>query len=155
MLIDRAAVERVERYVEMGKAQGSLLFGGARPPGDEYAKGCYFEPTAFAFADQFCPVCRDEIFGPVVSVLTFDNDDEALALANDTGYGLLVSLWTREPERQRYSVRRLEVGVVTVNSASALSHRTPWGGFKQSGIGRRYGEMGLEPFFEYKTVWIS
>ena len=155
VLIDKAAIERVEHYVEMGKAQGSLLFGGARPPGDEYAKGCYFEPTAFAFADQSCPVCRDEIFGPVVSVLTFDSDDEALALANDTDYGLLASLWTRESERQRYFARRLEMGIVTINSASMLSHRTPWGGFKQSGIGRRYGEMGLEPFFEYKTVWIS
>ena len=154
MLIDRVAVERVESYVEMGEAQGSLLFGGTRPPGDDYAKGCYFEPTAFAFADQSCPVCRDEIFGPVVSVLIFDRDDEALALANDTDYGLLVSLWTREAERQRYFVRRLEVGVMTINSASAISHRTPWGGFKQSGIGRRYGEMGLESFFEVKTVWI-
>ena len=83
-------------------------------------------------------------------MLTFASDDEALALANDTDYGLLVSLWTREAERQRYFVRRLEVGVVAINSASMLSHRTPWGGFKQSGIGRRYGEMGLEPFFEYK-----
>ena len=153
LLIDRAAIERVERYVEMGKAQGDLLFGGVRPPGAEYAKGCYFEPTAFAFADQSGPVCRDEIFGPVVSVLTFDSDDEVLALANDTDYGLLVSLWTLAPERQRYFVRRLEVGVVAINSASMLSHRTPWGGFKQSGLGRRYGDLGLEPFFEYKTVW--
>ncbi len=155
LLVDRAEVERVEQYVEMGKAQGSLLFGGTRPTGDEYAKGCYFDPTAFAFPDQSSPVCRDEIFGPVVSVLSFDSDEEALALANDTDYGLLVSLWTQEPVRQRHFVRRLEVGVVTINSGSALSHRTPWGGFKQSGIGRRYGEMGLEPFFEYKTVWIS
>ena len=153
LLIDRAAVERVEHYVELGKAQGDLLFGGARPPGAEYAKGCYFEPTAFAFVDQASPVCRDEIFGPVVSVLTFARDDEALALASDTDYGLLVSLWTLDPERQRYFVRRLEVGVVAINSASMLSHRTPWGGFKQSGLGRRYGELGLEPFFEYKTVW--
>ena len=155
MLIDGAAVERVERYAEMGKAQGTLLFGGSRPTGDEYAKGCYFEPTAIAFEDQASPVCRDEIFGPVVSVLNFDSDEEALALANDTDYGLLVSLWTQEPQRQRYFVRRLEVGIVAVNSGSMLSHRTPWGGFKQSGIGRRYGEMGLEPFFEYKTVWVS
>jgi acyl-CoA reductase-like NAD-dependent aldehyde dehydrogenase len=155
MLIDRAAVARVERYVEIGKAQGSLLFGGAQPLGDEYVKGCYFEPTAFDFTDQSSQVCRDEIFGPVVSVLTFDSDEEALALANDTDYGLLVSLWTREAGRQRYFARRLEVGIVTINSASMLSHRTPWGGFKQSGIGRRYGEMGLEPFFEYKTVHIG
>ena len=81
--------------------------------------------SAFAFADQSSPVCRDEIFGPVVSVLTFESDKEALALANDTDYGLLVSLWTREPKRQRYCIRRLEVGVVAVNNASMLSHRTP------------------------------
>ncbi len=155
MLIDGAAIERVERYVEMGNAQGELLFGGRRPHGAEYAQGCYFEPTAFAFANQSSRVCRDEIFGPVVSVLTFDNEEEALALANDTEYGLLVSLWTQESGRQRYFVRRLEVGIVAVNSGTALSQRTPWGGFKQSGIGRRYGEVGLEPFFEYKTVWVS
>lgn len=97
----------------------------------------------------------DRLYYKWVLLMANDSDEEALALANDTDYGLLVSLWTREPERQRYFIRRLEVGVVAVNSASALSHRTPWGGFKQSGIGRRYGEMGLEPFFEYKTVWIS
>lgn len=155
LLVDSAAVERVERYVEMGRQQGELLFGGSRPTGAEHARGCYFEPTAIAFADQSSPVCREEIFGPVVSVIPFDDDDEALALANDTNYGLIVSLWTKDAERQRYFVRRLDVGIVTVNSGSALSHRTPWGGFKESGIGRRYGEMGLEAFFEYKTVWIS
>ena len=89
------------------------------------------------------------------AALTFDNDEEAQALANDTDYGLLVSRWTEEPERQSYYVRRLEVGIVAINSGSALSHRTPWGGFKQNGIGRRYGAVGLEPFFEYKTVRVS
>jgi len=155
LLFDKTAVERVERYVEMGKEHGSLLFGGNRPSGDEYAKGCYFEPTAFAFADQSSRVCRAEIFGPLVSILSFDSDDEALAMANDTDYGLIASVWTQAPERQRYFIQQLEMGIVTINSASMLSHRTPWGGFKQSGIGRRYGEMGLERFFEYKTVWIS
>ena len=154
MLIDQTAIERVERYVELGKQHGTLLFGGKRPQEEKYAKGCYFEPTAFAFDDQSSPVSRDEIFGPIVSVLTFNSDEDALELANDTDYGLLVSLWTQDAERQRYFARRLEVGVVTINSGSMLSHRTPWGGFKQSGIGRRYGDMGLEPFFEYKTVWI-
>jgi acyl-CoA reductase-like NAD-dependent aldehyde dehydrogenase len=155
LLIDKTAVERIEGYVETGQAEGELLFGGARPSGEEFAKGCYFEPTVFAFKDQSSSVCRDEIFGPVVSVLTFDSDDEALVLANDTDYGLLASVWTQKSDRQRHFVRRLDVGIVTFNRGSALSHRTPWGGFKQSGIGRRYGEMGLEPFFEYKTVWVS
>ncbi len=89
----------------------------------------------------------------MLSVLSFNSDEEALA--NDTDYGLLVSLWTGDPRRQRFLARRAEVGVVCVNSASNLSHRTPWGGFRQSGIGRRYGDMGIEPFFEYKTVWVS
>lgn len=155
MLIDRAAIERVERYVDIGKSQGVLLFGGSRPPGEAYAKGCYYEPTAIQFEDQTSPVCRDEIFGPVVSVLTFEDDEDALTMTNDTDYGLLASLWTHDADRQRYLTRRLEVGIVAINSASKLSHRTPWGGFKQSGIGRRYGEIGLEPFFEHKTVWIS
>ena len=119
---------------------------GQRPSGDEYAQGCYFEPTAFAFDDQSNPVCRDEIFGPVISILGFDSDEEALTLANDTEYGLLASLWTQDAKRQRYCIRQLEVGIVTVNSASQLSYQALWGGFKQSGIGRRYGEMGLGPF---------
>ena len=127
---------------------------GQRPSGDEYAQGCYFEPTAFAFDDQSNPVCRDEIFGPVISILGFDSDEETLTLANDTEYGLLASLWTQDAKRQRYCIRRLEMGIVTVNSASQLSHQAPWGGFKQSGIGRRYGEMGQAPFFEHKTVWV-
>ena len=117
-------------------------------------QGCYFEPTAFAFDNQSNSVCRDEIFGPVISILGFDSDEEALALANDTEYGLLASLWTQDAKRQRYYIRRLETGIVTVNSGSQLSHQAPWGGFKQSGIGRRYGEMGLAPFSEHKTVWV-
>ena len=127
-----------------------MLFSGTRPPGEEYAKGCYFEPTAFAFADQSSPVCRDEIFGPVVSVLTFASDDEALALANDTDYGLLVSLWTQDPERQRYFVRRLEVGIVAINSASMLSHRTPWGGLSRAALAGVTARWGWSLFLNTK-----
>ena len=155
LLIDNTAIDRVERYAERGKQDGTLLFGGDRATHDAYAKGCYFHPTAFAFDDQFSPLCREEIFGPILSVLSFETDEEALALTNDTDYGLLASVWTQDANRQRYFTQRLEFGIVTVNSASMLSHRTPWGGYKQSGIGRRYGDLGLEPFFEHKTVWIS
>ena len=88
-------------------------------------------------------------------MLTFASDDEALALANDTDYGLLVSLWTQDSERQRYFVRRLEVGIVAINSASMLSHRTPGVVLSRAALAGATARWVLEPFFEYKTVWIS
>lgn len=110
-------------------------------------------PTAIEFSDQSSAVCQDEIFGPVLSILEFDTDEEALTLANATDYGLIASLWTQDTQRMRYFTQHLEMGTVAINRGGGLSTRSPWGGFKQSGIGRRYGEQGLEPFFEYKTVW--
>lgn len=131
----------------MSVKKSDLLIGGQmRPP----TSGRYYplySPIDGTLVAEVADASRADVDR------AFDSDDEALALANDTDYGLLVSLWTLDPERQRYFVRRLEVGVVAINSTSMLSHRTPWGGFKQSGLGRRYGELGLEPFFEYKTVW--
>lgn len=153
LLIDRSSIQRVEGYVDLGKKTGQLLFGGRKPVHEKYTEGCYFEPTCFIFKDQSSPVCRDEIFGPVLSVIEFDDDDEALDLANDTEFGLLASIWTENKQRQQFFVSRLETGIVAVNNTSRINHRTPWGGFKQSGLGRRYGQLGLDVFFEYKTVW--
>ena len=76
-----------------------------------------------------------------------------LDLANDTEFGLLASIWTENKQRQQFFVSRLETGIVAVNNTSRINHRTPWGGLKQSGLGRRYGQLGLDVFFEYKTVW--
>ena len=153
LLINNAAIERMEEYVALGKKDGKLLFGGSLPDGDEFAQGCYFTPTAIEFSDQSSAVCQDEIFGPILSVLEFDSDEEALTLANATDYGLIASIWTQDTQRQRYFTQRLEMGTIAINRGGGLSTRSPWGGFKQSGIGRRYGEQGLEPFLEYKTVW--
>ncbi len=89
------------------------------------------------------------------AALTFDNDEEAQALANDTDYGLFVSLWTQNRGTSAIIYAAFGSGDCDRNSGSALSHRTPWDGFKQSGFGRRYGEVGLEPFFEYPTVRVS
>ena len=151
----KAQFEKIQDMIQAGIDEKARLVAGGTGRPETMNKGYYVRPTVFADVTNDMTIAQEEIFGPVLSVLTFDNDDDALAMANDTDYGLLVSLWTQDPDRQRYFARRLEVGIVTVNRASALSHRTPWGGFKQSGIGRRYGEMGLDPFFEHKTVWIS
>ena len=113
-------------------------------------------PTAFAFADQSLSGLPRRNFRP--GCLRADVCQRRRGAGVGQRYGLRDCSFRSGPEeaeRQRYFVRRLEVGIVAINSASMLSHRTPWGGFKQSGIGRRYGELGLEPFFEYKTVWIS
>ena len=155
LLIDQTAIQRVERYIDLGKKTGELLFGGQKPVDEKYAKGCYFEPTCFLFEDQSNPVCREEIFGPVLSVIEFDDDNEALNLANDTDFGLLASIWTENPQREQFFVSRLETGIVGVNNNGRIDHRAPWGGFKQSGIGRRYGQLGLDVFYECKTIWKS
>lgn len=155
LLIDQSAICRIERYVDLGKKTGELLFGGRKPVDEMYAQGCYFEPTCFLFKDQSSPVCRDEIFGPVLSIIEFDDDKNAIDLANDTEFGLLASIWTTNPNRQQFFVSRLEAGIVGVNNNGGLNHRTPWGGFKQSGIGRRYGQLGLDVFYECKTIWSS
>ena len=155
LLIDQSAIRRIERYVDLGKKAGELLFGGRKPVDEMYARGCYFEPTCFLFKDQISPVCRDEIFGPVLSVIEFDDDKKAIDLANDTEFGLLASIWTTNPKIQQFFVSRLETGIVGVNNNGGLNYRTPWGGFKQSGIGRRYGQLGLDVFYECKTIWSS
>ena len=155
LLIDQSAIRRIERYVDLGKKTGELLFGGRKPVDEMYARGCYFEPTCFLFKDQSSPVCRDEIFGPVLSVIEFDDDKKAIELANDTEFGLLASIWTTNPKIQQFFVSRLETGIVGVNNNGGLNYRTPWGGFKQSGIGRRYGQLGLDVFYECKTIWSS
>ena len=113
------------------------------------------ENQSFLFKDQISPVCRDEIFGPVLSVIEFDDDKKAIDLANDTEFGLLASIWTTNPKIQQFFVSRLETGIVGVNNNGGLNYRTPWGGFKQSGIGRRYGQLGLDVFYECKTIWSS
>ena len=98
--------------------------------------------------------CDEEEFGHKWW-FEFDDDNEALNLANDTDFGLLASIWTENPQREQFFVSRLETGIVGVNNNGRIDHRTPWGGFKQSGIGRRYGQLGLDVFYECKTIWKS
>ena len=156
LLIDAASVERCERYVARGLEEGqALVRGGSRPSGEEYAGGCWFEPTIFTLRSTDSDLYRDEIFGPVLSVLTYENTDEAVAAINGLGYGLLTSVWTRNPGKAQPWIRRLEMGLVFVNRTNTITPHAPWGGVKESGFGgRHYGKYGLEPFYEYKNIWI-
>ena len=151
-LIRETQRERVERYVASGTAEGArLVCGGGRPA--DLPRGFFVEPTLFADVDNSMAVAQDEIFGPVGVVIPFDGEDEAVAIANDTRYGLAASLWHPKPQRAFELARRIRAGTVTVNGGGGgASPWAPFGGYKQSGIGREFGDYGMLEFTELKTV---
>jgi acyl-CoA reductase-like NAD-dependent aldehyde dehydrogenase len=142
--------ERVEHYIERGKAEGAILaVGGGRPK--HLDRGFYFEPTVFGFVDNHSTIAREEIFGPVLSVIPADNEAHAVEIANDSIYGLNASVFTNDVDRAYTVARRLRSGTVGHNSFRT-DFSIAFGGFKQSGIGREGGTEGLLPFLETKTV---
>ena len=121
-------------YIEKGKEEASLVYGGNRLTIN--GVNCFIEPTIFEMPQKNASIVREEIFGPVVVVDTFRTDDEAIQKANDTTYGLVASLWTQNLSKAHKLARRLRAGSVSVNTVDAVSPMTPFGGYKQSGIGR-------------------
>src|SRR5579883_661796 len=150
-VVSKIQFERVERLIEKGIAEGArLLVGGpGRPAGLE--KGYYVKPTIFSDVRNDMTIAREEIFGPVLCILPYESEEQAIAIANDTPYGLAAYVWSTNPERARRVSRRIRAGQVAVNGASG-DMKTPFGGFKMSGNGREYGEFGLRDFLEVKAV---
>jgi aldehyde dehydrogenase (NAD+) len=151
-LIREAQRERVERYVASGNAEGArLVCGGGRPV--DLPRGFFVEPTLFADVDNSMTVAQDEIFGPVGVVIPFEGEDEAVAIANDTRYGLAASVWHPKPQRAFALARKIRAGTVTINGGGGgASPWAPFGGYKQSGIGREFGDYGMLEFMQLKTV---
>jgi betaine-aldehyde dehydrogenase len=148
--------DRVLSYVDVARSQGGeILAGGKAPSAAELTRGCYVEPTvvrAKAYTDR---VAQEEVFGPFVTVLTFKNDEEALAIANGTEYGLGGGLWTSQLQRAHKFAREMKSGMVWINSYKRVNPGSPFGGVGQSGYGR---EMGFEAMREYthaKSVWVN
>ena len=136
--------ERVLRYVEIGRQEGTLVFGGNRLSGGKYGEGFFVEPTLIDGVDAQSRVFQEEIFGPFLVVASFDNDDEAVALANATRYGLVAGVWTSNISRAQRMVRDIVAGQVFVNAYGASGGvELPFGGFKESGYGREKGAEGL------------
>ncbi|KIC36567.1 aldehyde dehydrogenase [Leisingera sp. ANG-M7] len=152
-IVDEKQTEGIMRFVEAGKASANLVAGGERVTVD--GKGCFVQPTIFDDVSHDNPLARDEIFGPVLSVIPFDSEEEAVAMANDSIYGLAASVWTDNLSRACRVADKLQVGTVSVNTVDALSAQTPFGGMKQSGFGRDLSLHSLEKYTALKTTWIK
>lgn len=152
-IVDEEQTQGIMRFIEAGKASASLVAGGERLSVD--GKGCFVQPTIFDDVSHDNPLARDEIFGPVLSVIPFDSEEEAVAMANDSIYGLAASVWTDNLSRACRVSDRLQVGTVSVNTVDALSAQTPFGGMKQSGFGRDLSLHSLEKYTALKTTWVK
>ncbi|HEX9832450.1 MAG TPA: aldehyde dehydrogenase family protein, partial [Mycobacterium sp.] len=149
-LISQKQLTRVMGYIDEGKAGGvEIVAGGYRLD----RKGYFVHPTVLANVDTKLSLYRQEIFGPVVTILPFDEDDEAVALANDTTYGLAAAIWTNKLSRAHRLAKRLEAGTVSINSQLVFDHTVPFGGYRQSGWGHEFGKEGIEAYLKTKSVW--
>jgi aldehyde dehydrogenase (NAD+) len=143
--------DRVENYIKIGQDEGAkVALGGGRPDGID--KGWFVEPTLFVDVDNSMRIAQEEIFGPVLSVIPYDSDDDAVSIANDSDYGLCGGVFTADNDRGLGVARRVRTGTYMVNSSTPIDFSSPFGGYKESGMGREFGEDGLELFLEKKTI---
>jgi betaine-aldehyde dehydrogenase len=151
-LVSRQQLDTTERYVKIGRDEGAVLAtGGHRLEGSGY----FFEPTVFVDVDNSMRVAQEEIFGPVLVVIPFDTEADAIRIANDTIYGLAGAVWTKDVTRALRVVKALRAGITWVNTYHPTYSEAPWGGYKQSGVGRELGTFGLDEYQEVKQINID
>jgi aldehyde dehydrogenase (NAD+) len=150
--VDKAQFDKVLSYIESGKQEGASLLAGGKAVGD---KGFFLEPTVFADVEDHMKIAREEIFGPVMSIIKFKTVDEVVERANATVYGLAAAVWTRDIGKAHAIAHSVRAGTVWVNCYNVFDAGAPFGGFKQSGTGRELGEYGLQQYTEIKTVTVK
>ena len=155
-LVSQKQRDRVRDYIEIGRSEGAtVVVGGDAPDDPSLADGAYLMPTVFDGVSNDMRIAREEIFGPVVSIIPFDTEEEALRLANATPYGLSGSIWSRDIGKALRAAKALQSGVISVNSNSSVHQEAPFGGYKMSGIGRELGMAALDLYTETKNVFID
>jgi len=152
-LVSKEQFDRVTSYMEIGKKEARTAIGGGRAKA--FGKGFYVEPTIFYDVDNSARIAREEIFGPVASVIPFENEADAIKIANDTPYGLAGAVWTRDIYKAFRIVKSMRAGIIWVNHMQPTYVEAPWGGYKQSGFGRELGPWGLEEYLETKQVYVN
>jgi betaine-aldehyde dehydrogenase len=152
-MINRANVERVDGLVEAAIAAGAkvIVRGGPFKDGP-LSKGAFYRPTLLEITDHSMRIAQDEVFGPVLAMQAFDTEAEAVALANDSQYGLAASVWSQNVDRPLRIARQIEAGTVWINNWAVVYDETEEGGYKQSGVGRLNGVSALDDFIEYRTI---
>jgi len=152
-VISKEQYDRVRSYQEVGKKEAKLATGGGRP--SSFKSGYYVEPTIFYDVDNSARIAREEIFGPVAAVIPFENESDAIRIANDSNYGLAAAVWSRDIFKALRAVKAIRAGIVWVNHMQPTYVEAPWGGYKQSGFGRELGPWGIEEYLETKQVHIN
>ncbi|HLX88418.1 MAG TPA: aldehyde dehydrogenase family protein, partial [Acidimicrobiales bacterium] len=150
-LVSAKQRDRVLGYIEKGKAEARLVVGGSAPSD---RKGYFVQPTLFADVDPKAVIAQEEIFGPVLSIIAYEDEDDAVRIANDSIYGLSGDVTSASEERALRVARRIRTGTMSINGGVYISPDVPFGGYRQSGIGREHGREGFEEYLETKTVAI-
>jgi aldehyde dehydrogenase (NAD+) len=149
-------LEKILSYIDIAKAErAELVLGGARAVRPECGTGWFVEPTIFTGVHNGMRIAQEEVFGPVLSIIPFSDEEEAIAVGNDVVYGLAAGVWTQSMRRALTMAERLQAGTVWVNTYRAVSYMSPFGGYKRSGIGRESGQEMIKEYLQTKSVWIS
>jgi acyl-CoA reductase-like NAD-dependent aldehyde dehydrogenase len=154
-LISKEQQERVQKYLEVGASEARLAGQGSTPDDPRLAGGYFVPPTVFSDVDNSARIAREEIFGPVMSVIPFRSVDDVVAMANDNDYGLAAAIWTNDVKKAMRTAQAIRAGIVWINDTQPAPTEMPWGGYKQSGVGRELGKHGLDDFLEEKAVYLN